>query len=57
MLSVIAPSCTDTGQFCFGAAQQQLHPLGPSIGKHDGDRAQQVTGGTDIASIFVQSLP
>lgn len=57
MLSVTAPSCPDTGQFCSGAAQQQLHPLGPCSGKHDRDRAQQVMGGTDIASILVQLLP
>ena len=33
LLSVTVPSCSDAGQFCFGAAQQQLCPSGPCIGK------------------------
>lgn len=55
LLSVTAPSCSDAGQLCFGATQQQLHPLGPCTGKYDGDRSQQVRGGTDVASIFLLS--
>lgn len=33
LLSLTAPSCSDAGQFCFEAAQHQLCPSGPCIGK------------------------
>lgn len=48
-LLVTAPSCTDLGQLCLGAAQQQLHPLRSTV-ETEHSRLQQVL--TEPAFLF-----